>query len=95
MTAADVIAMALICDWQTADEDSREYGDEMAAAILAALRGAGFAVVPLGGETDALGYLRWTVTACRRCGYERPDCHCTTGFAAPQVAAAEPRTGGE
>ncbi len=66
-----------------------------ADAILAALAGAGFAVVPLGGGLDALGYLRWTVTACRRCGYEQQDCHCTTGFAAPMAAAQPAREGGE
>lgn len=93
MSAADVIRDALDrMDWGAAVDGDHTRG---AAAILAALRGAGFAVVPLGGEKDALGYLRWTVTACRRCGYEQPDCHCITGFAAPQVTSAEPRTGGE
>ena len=45
MSARDVIARAVICDWQTADEDSRDYGLDLADAILAALDAAGKAVV--------------------------------------------------
>ena len=39
------------------------------------------------GMRDRHGYLRWTPTSCRRCGYERADCTCLGGFAAP---ASEP-----
>ena len=35
------------------------------------------------GTRDRLGYLRWTETSCRRCGYERADCTCIGGFAEP------------
>lgn len=39
------------------------------------------------GMRDRHGYLRWTPTSCRRCGYEEADCTCLGGFAAP---ASEP-----
>lgn len=39
------------------------------------------------GMRDRHGYLRWTPTSCRRCGYEKADCTCLGGFAAP---ASEP-----
>lgn len=35
------------------------------------------------GIRDRHGYLRWTPTSCRRCGYEKADCTCLGGFAAP------------
>ncbi len=44
MTAREVIARGLICDWQTADEGSREYALDSADAILAALSAAPDAV---------------------------------------------------
>lgn len=86
MTAGEVIARALICDWQTADEDSREYADEMADAILAALRGAGFAVVP-----------REASKAMLTAGYDASELG-RFGLGPvyrAMVAAAETRTGGE
>jgi hypothetical protein len=33
---------------------------------------------------DYFGYLRWTPTSCRRCGYEEVDCACPVGFARPE-----------
>lgn len=58
-----------------------------------AICGAGFAngvqkvsdQIPTTGQRDGLGYLRWTPTACRRCGYEQVDCTCIGGFVAPQT----------
>lgn len=35
------------------------------------------------GMLDYFGYLRWTKTSCRRCGYEKKDCSCPTGFVSP------------
>lgn len=35
------------------------------------------------GMLDYFGYLRWTKTSCRRCGYEKKDCSCPGGFSAP------------
>ena len=46
MSPREVIARAVICDWQTADEDSRDYGLDLADAILAALDAAGLEVRP-------------------------------------------------
>jgi hypothetical protein len=46
MSAREAIARAVICDWQTADEEYRDYVLDRAAAILAALDAAGVAVVP-------------------------------------------------
>ena len=38
----------------------------------------------LTGSVDCFGYLRWTLTSCRRCGHEQADCICIAGFAAPE-----------
>jgi hypothetical protein len=39
--------------------------------------------IPTTGSLDCFGYLRWTQTSCRSCGYERADCTCPAGFIAP------------
>lgn len=58
------------------------------AATLEKLRSGEWVAVPKINPSrdragyDAFGYLRWSPTACMRCGYERNDCNCPVGFAA-------------
>lgn len=37
----------------------------------------------ISNSRDVFGYLRWTPTSCRRCGYEEADCTCIGGFVKP------------
>lgn len=88
--------MARLDDADEASEhgsEPREYGS---ACRTPTIGGKCWFVLPLAGlmaaSRDCFGGLRWTATACRRCGYEIADCTCLGGFAEPVIGFDVQRT---
>jgi len=79
-----------VADW--ASEPMRERCRHIINAVLVhpSMSGAPTAESTENGTRDAFGYLRWTSTSCRRCGYEKADCTCIGGFCEPQPMPTAP-----